>query len=202
MVSAIVLAAGRSRRMGRFKPLLPFGDRTVVERVVDALLAVPVDRVLVVVSEERADEIRRALGGRAVTYTANPDPDAGMLSSVQTGLRALGGGVDHAMVCLVDQPGVPTEAYRALLEGAAGSGRPAAPQFMGRLGHPVLIPRSLFPEVLALDPRTQSLKDLVRRHEPELLRVPVDSDAVLHDIDDPESYARELSRLPDRRTAS
>lgn len=194
MVTAIVLAAGRSRRMGRSKPLLPLGDRTAVERVVDALLAVPVEDV-VVVTRAADSRIREALAGRPVRFVTNPDPQGEMLSSVQTGLRACPDSSQWALIAMVDQPLISEDTHRAMVRRAASSRHLVlTPTFGGRGGHPILLSRGLFWEALALGP-DQSLKDLVRAHESEVEQVPVEDEAVVRDMDDPQSYERELRRL-------
>src|SRR5436190_24350199 len=87
MITAIVLAAGESRRMGRLKPLLPFGTRTVIETVVDSLRASPVAEILVVTGHQ-SEAIEAALAQAPVRVVRNPDYPRGMLSSVQCGVAA------------------------------------------------------------------------------------------------------------------
>src|ERR1700720_4241876 len=87
-VAAILLAAGRSQRMGAFKPLLPFGDRTVIECCVETLRAAEVENVVVVVGH-RAEEIRAQLKPLEVSFAMNEDPDSEMSVSIARGLDAL-----------------------------------------------------------------------------------------------------------------
>ena len=90
MITAVVLAAGQSRRMGTQKLLLQLGTQTVIGHVVDAIRSSPVDRIIVVVGRDE-EAIRRALGDREVMFAVNPDPEGDMLSSVRCGLQALPG---------------------------------------------------------------------------------------------------------------
>ena len=113
MKCAIVLAAGRSRRMGTQKLLLPFGGTTVVAHVADELLASAIDHVLVVVGRH-AEAIAAALAGRPVALVANPDHDGPMLDSVRCGLRALPPGCEAVLVALGDQPAVTTTLVDAM----------------------------------------------------------------------------------------
>src|SRR5437899_1044713 len=110
--AALVLAAGESRRMGEPKQLLPWGDQTIIEQIVETLLASPVEAVLVVLGH-RADEVgakvmfraaRSENGGRLVRTTLNPDYRSGMLGSLQHGIRSLPAETRAAFIVLSDQP--------------------------------------------------------------------------------------------------
>src|SRR5947209_15673244 len=103
MIMAIVLAAGESRRMGRLKPLLPFGTRTVIETVVDSLRASPVDEILVVTGY-RSEAIEAALARAPARTVRNPDYARGMLSSVQCGVAAAAPATTWFLLALADQP--------------------------------------------------------------------------------------------------
>src|SRR5689334_14594664 len=100
-VTAIVLAAGESRRMGTLKPLLPYGSGTVIQAVVRSLKASPVDRVLVVLGH-RADEIAASLAGEGVEIVLNPDYRDGMLTSVQSGAAAAPADMEWLVIALGD----------------------------------------------------------------------------------------------------
>src|SRR5512140_1980482 len=114
MICGIVLAAGRSKRMGRQKLLLPFGSSTVIRRVVDAFLGSGVDSMTVVVRPD--DEgVRGALAGRTLTFTANPDLEGDMLSSLRCGLCVLPQAADIIVVSPGDQPSLQPELMRQML---------------------------------------------------------------------------------------
>src|SRR5918911_1682078 len=115
-IAAVLLAAGRSRRMGAFKPLLPFGGACVVEACVENLRAAGLREVLVVVGH-RAAEVRAALARLPyVRFTVNTDAESEMGVSVARGVEAVSGDAGALLVALVDQPAVPPSEIRKLLE--------------------------------------------------------------------------------------
>ncbi len=135
MIAAIVLAAGRSRRMGAQKLLLPLGGVPMIARVVDAVLAGTVDDVVVVIGPG-GERIAAALAGRPVRFIANPNPDGEMLGSVRCGLRALPPKCEAALVVLGDQPGLTAGLIATLVGAFRSSGRGiVVPTHCGRRGH-------------------------------------------------------------------
>ncbi len=188
MIAAIVLAAGLSKRMGRFKLLLPWGERTVIGQVVGTLESAGVPRI-VVVTGHRADEVEAALAETAVRIAFNPDYASGeMLSSIQAGLRAVGEGVEAALLCLGDQPQIETATVQAVLAAGQETGREriVIPSYRMRAGHPILLPAWLWPEIIAC---TGTLRDVMAAHREQTHYVAVDTPTVLADLDTPEEYA-------------
>src|SRR6266446_3200359 len=100
-VAAILLAAGRSRRMGAFKPLLPFGETTVVETCVNNLQATGVGELVVVVGH-RADDVRNVLKERRVRFAFNSDPDSEMSVSIARGVEQIDSDTKAVIIALVD----------------------------------------------------------------------------------------------------
>jgi molybdenum cofactor cytidylyltransferase len=203
VISAVVLAAGLSARMGRPKLLLPYGERTVIEQVVSMLLSSPADEVLVVTGHER-EAVELALAGWPVRAVFNPDYAAGeMLSSVQVGLEAAVPASRAALLAVGDMPAVEAgvvaqlvAAYRSLPESPQPSGRCSddcvyIPSYRMRAGHPVLVPRSYWPAILAL-PRGASLRSAWQAEGSRIHWVTVDTPSVLRDMDTPTDYEREL----------
>jgi molybdenum cofactor cytidylyltransferase len=193
-IAAIVLAAGMSRRMGRHKPLLPFGDRTMIAHVVDGILSAGISDV-VVVTGHQAEDVRNALVDRPIRFVHNADHLAGgMLSSVQLGVRVAHEHCDAFFISLGDQPTIRPETFREMEAGFTRSHAPILlPTFEGRHGHPILIASRLAPEILSLRP-DQTLSDFTKRHAKVTLEICVDDPAVLEDIDTPEDYARAVAR--------
>ena len=190
-VYAIVPAAGRSRRMGTQKLLLPFAHSTVIEHVIAQLSAAPVRGVLAVVRAPD-DAVAAAVIRAGATPVVNPDPDADMLSSVRCGIRALPPECDAALVALGDQPTVRTRLVSALLgEFERHPGSIVVPAHAGRRGHPVLIPSECFADVLTRYEGV-GLKGLLEQHAARVRELRVDDETVLYDVDDPEGYARAL----------
>jgi molybdenum cofactor cytidylyltransferase len=186
--SALVLAAGLSRRMGRFKLTLPWGERTVVGQVVATLQAAGLAEI-VVVTGHRADEVGAALTGTCARCVHNPGyADGEMLGSIRTGLVALDVGVEAALLCLGDQPQMEAGTVRAVLaKGATVSwARIVVPSHQMRAGHPILVPRWLWPEILAC---RGTLRDVMAAHRGQTEYLAVETPSVLADLDTPEDYA-------------
>jgi len=184
-VAAIVLAAGRSSRMGgeRTKLVSMLEGMPLVAHAVDAALgsgAMPV----VVVTGHDAAAVHDALAGREVVFAHNPDFGQGLASSLQTGLRALRQDVDATLVCLGDMPRVRASHLRRLIETfrAGGPDRICVPTYEGRRGNPVLWPASDFAELMHLSGDVGA-RELLERHADRVLRVAMDDDAVLLDVD-------------------
>lgn len=189
MVSAVLLAAGASTRMGTPKLLLPLGDAPLVRRTAEALCHVGADDVLVVTGAEH-DRIAAALRGLPVRFAVNPDFASGMGSSFRTGVAHVGGS-DAALFALADQPFLTTGDYRRLLD----VWRQQAPLIVGsRFGDvtapPHLFARALYPELAALQ---HGARSVLQRHQAEMVVVPFPAEALM-DIDTPEDYARAQAR--------
>jgi molybdenum cofactor cytidylyltransferase len=125
----------------------------------------------------------------------NPRYPEGMLTSVQCGIAAAAAETDWFLIALVDQPMIEPAIVTRLIEVARDPGpRIVIPTFEGRRGHPMLLHASLAAEVQTLSAGI-GLRELMQRHPEAVFHVPVDSDSVLRDIDTPEEYERELTRL-------
>ena len=185
--AGIILSAGESRRMGRDKALLEYRRTTFLGRII-ALLEPRVEP-LVVVLGHHAEAIRQAVpsGPRVVV---NTNYQAGMLTSLQTGIRSLPPDTEAALFTLVDHPDVAEETVELLI-GEWEKARPliVIPRHGGRRGHPVIVKRQVLDEILALGPES-SAKDVIRSHRDRTLFVDVDDAGVLCDIDLPEQYER------------
>lgn len=193
-VTAIILAAGASRRMGTQKLLLPFAGKTVIEHVIDRVVAGGVADIVVVVGADA--RVAEAASQRNVRLVHNPDPDRGMLSSVRCGLRALPGTCDAVLVVLGDQPSLSAGLVARVLEVSRTSpGKILVPSFEGRRGHPLLLPIGYREEVLTRYDE-EGLRGLLRTHAGDVLELPSDASA-LADMDDLADYRRELKRHAD-----
>ncbi|OGD19437.1 MAG: hypothetical protein A2Y70_07545 [Candidatus Aminicenantes bacterium RBG_13_64_14] len=193
MIWAVILAAGESRRMGRQKLLLPFGETTVVGAVVGTACASRVDQVLAVLGADR-DAVRQEIEPLGIDFAINEDFKMGMVSSVQAGFRALPADAEAAVVMLGDQPFLPARVVDAVVEAYRRSGKGiVVPAFQGRRGHPVLVDLKFRDEVLALDP-ADGLRRLMRAHPKDVFEAEVEDANILRDMDVPEDYANELKR--------
>jgi molybdenum cofactor cytidylyltransferase len=185
-IAAILLAAGRSRRMGAFKPLLPFGDQTVIECCVRNLRAANI-KDIIVVAGHRADDLRAQLKDLDVSIVVNPDPDSEMGASIACGVKQVPGDFRAAIVALVDHPAVPAGVIKILINEWRLGATLVQPEHEGRGGHPVLIDLGYRDELLNLDPE-RGLRSLFEAHRPEVRRVPVKSPYVARDMDTWEDY--------------
>ena len=188
MISAIILAAGQSKRMGQPKMLLPWGRSTVIEQVISTFLSAGIEDLIVITGGAR-DQVERALGSYPVRKIHNEEYAAGeMLSSIQRGLRAVPSQMQAALIGLGDQPQVQEKNVRWICEAyLAGKSGLVVPSFQMRRGHPWLVARPFWEEILALKP-PESPRDFLNRHTHEIHYVNVDTPSVLADLDTPEDY--------------
>ena len=185
-IVAILLAAGRSRRMGAFKPLLPFGGRTVVEACVGNLLEGGASEVVVVVGH-RAEEMRGALAQLPVRIAFNPDPESKMGASIACGASIVPAEAEAILISLVDHPAVPPEVIRTLIDAWRESGAHLlVPEHAGRGGHPVLVDAALRERLLHLDSE-RGLRALFDNRS-EVARVHVQSPYIARDMDTWDDY--------------
>lgn len=194
MMAGMVLAAGRSTRMGRLKPLLPWEQHTVIEQVVTTLLTAPLTELLVVTGHEH-DALAAVLQPYPLRIVFNPDYTAGeMVSSIQAGLRALGPTVEAVLLAVGDQPRIQASTVAAVI-AAWRRGPPqriVIPSYQMRRGHPICLPRAVWPAVLALGWQ-DSLRSLWQSLAGQIEHVTLDTPTILSDMDTPEDYQRELS---------
>jgi molybdenum cofactor cytidylyltransferase len=197
MIDAIVLAAGRSRRMGTQKLLLPFGGVPLIRHVVEQVAAAPPRHLLVVVATDRA-AIESAIAGTAASIVINPDPDGDMLSSVRAGLRALPDEGQEILVVLGDQPAIRRETIVEMTKAFESSRRGiVVPEHEGRRGHPILFSAKYRHEVLTQFDDV-GLRGLLEAHPEDVHEVAVADASILADMDVPEDYERELKRFESR----
>ena len=192
-VSAILLAAGQSRRMGAFKPLLPFGKTTVIESCLKYLTTGGVDSVVVVVGY-RADDIRERLSNYSVLFAANPDRTSEMAASIAAGVRQLPASAEAVLISPADYPAIPPAVIASILGEWSKGYRLVKPTWQGRGGHPVLVDLSFRANLLELEPAT-GLKGLFERHKNQVRRIKVDSPYIARDLDTWDDYERLHSEI-------
>jgi len=192
-IAGIILSGGVSRRMGTPKALLRFQNETFLDRLIGVFSAV-CDPIIVVVGLH-ADKIKSGIErASGVLFAVNPDPERGMLSSLQCGLALVPNDAPAAMFLPVDHPHIQlstleTLAIRFRQDGASV----IVPTCGGQHGHPVCIARSLVTELLAL-PSDAKASDVIHRHVGQTYYVAVSDPAVVTDIDDPSAYAGLLAQ--------
>lgn len=191
-VSGVVLAAGRSSRMGRPKQLLPLGGEPILRHVVRSACASRLSEAIVVLGHE-AERIAAAVGDLGQRTVLNPDYASGQSSSLRTGLAALSSGSEAVLFLLGDQPGVTTEVIDRLITAYQRTGAAiVVPEYGGVLGNPILFDRELFGDLRTVTGDTGA-REVVRANEARRLAVPVDGIAPPPDIDTPEAYAALLA---------
>ena len=191
-VSAIILAAGASTRMGRPKQLVPIDGVPMIRRTAETVLRAGIEDVVVVVGAVAAP-VAVALAGLPVLVVLNADWRLGLSSSVQAGVRTLGAGTRAALLVLADQPRLRPDTLQAIVARYRATGASiVAPYVQGKRGNPVLFDRSLFGELLAVR-GDQGGKALLLRHREAVERVAVNDDGILADVDTPEDLAKASS---------
>jgi len=192
MICAIVLAAGRSQRMGSQKLLLPFAGKTVISYIVDQLAESSVDEVYVVVGSHRK-QVSRELSGRPVSIVYNPNYKSDMLSSVRCGLRAISRQCKAVLVALGDQPSVTAKLVDRMLQNFTSTQKQIlVPLYNGKRGHPVIF-SSIFRDEILTNYDDIGLRGLLHAHSQDIFELSVETSGVLSDMDFPEDYRRELA---------
>ncbi|MFG0316149.1 MAG: NTP transferase domain-containing protein [Planctomycetota bacterium JB042] len=197
--TAIVLAAGRSSRMGTDKALLDLGGEPALGRVIRILREVPVSRVVVVLRPIGA-ALRRSVDLTGVTTAINVDPESGQSASLRIGWKNVESSADAVVLCPVDVPLFEADDVRSLL--AAFRSRPdgariVAPSVDGRRGHPVVFSTDVAREFAALGP-DEPAHGIVRRDPARVVHVPSTNRWLVDDLDTPEEYAEAVRALEGR----
>jgi molybdenum cofactor cytidylyltransferase len=184
--AAIILAGGLSTRMKQFKPLLPLGDATITNHVINTFLRAETDVFLV--AGYHHDEIVAGIKKQDITIVYNPDYEKGMFSSIQAGVRHLEAKYPAFFIDPVDIPLVRTSTIRRLMEAALDNpNKIVYPVFKAKRGHPPLIPTELTGDILGWD-KNGGLAAVLKTREKRAMEVPVTDSFILCDIDTPEDY--------------
>lgn len=189
-LSCIILAAGKSTRMGSQKLLLAYQETTIIRSIVEKALKSNASETLVVTGSHK-NEIRNDLEGLAIQLVENKRFEEGMLSSVQAGVSAINPDNDGVLILLGDQPMVSTLLINRLIAAFQKTEKGLIiPIFNGRRGHPVLISSKYKSSINNLNPEL-GLRELFTNNSNDILEVEVNTDDILKDIDTPEDYQRE-----------
>ena len=189
-ISAILLAAGESTRMGRLKALLPWQGLTLVEYQVQSLQGAGVAEVVVVVGH-RGDEVEAPLKAMPwVTTVANPDYKHGKTTSIKVGLRNISSSTRGVLVLAVDQPRT-AHIIECVLKAHVDQGALiTCPVHRGHRGHPIIFSSNLLPDLLAITEEEQGLREVTHRYRDDIYQVEVDSPIVTLDVNSPEDLQR------------
>jgi molybdenum cofactor cytidylyltransferase len=194
LISAVVLAAGRSTRFGELKQLLKVGKENLIETVVHGFLSSTADEVVVVLGFG-ADKILANSEFGTARVVVNPDYEEGLGTSLKTGIEAANPEASAAIVALGDQPLLSVNTINSIITKYSETHGPIVAPFYGRRrGNPVLFDRSLFPELRRVA-GDEGAKNVIRRMEENIVKVSVDDPGVIFDIDDESDYRRLLTML-------
>ena len=195
MISGVVLAAGRSSRLGRPKQLLPLAGMPLLAHVLRNAMASSLDEVVLVLGHD-ATLIAAAVGQWGQRIVVNPDHAAGQSTSLRAGLRAIDPAAEAVVVLLGDQPEVGPAVVDALIEAYHATGGPiVVPAYGGRRGNPVLFARALFP-ALARVRGDEGARSVVRAHDAAAVSVAVSEGPPPRDVDTEADYAALLAGWP------
>ena len=203
MVSAVVLAAGLSTRMGRNKLLLTFRDKPLVVHAVDTLLASKVGEIIVVLGheseklwdrlEDNQDRVPNAGQRPHIRLVENPDYREGLSTSVRTGVQAISPEADAIMIYLADQPLLEPADVNRIIEGFAAAKTEnkmiVVPFFKGERGNPVVLDASLRDSILGIVGDV-GCKGVIKRYPDKVYAIEMENDHVVRDVDDAQAYER------------
>lgn len=182
-ISAIILAAGKSKRMGQHKMLMPWGDTTVLEKVIQTLRSSEMEDIVLVTNIEISSTLK--LHEERIVF----NDDNEMLTSLQLGLRSQKPSAQAALICLGDQPQIEERSVRSVCEAFQKRNSDlVVPSYQMRRGHPWLAARPLWEEILAM--QAGSMREFLKAHTGEIEYVNVDTPTILQDLDTPEDYLK------------
>lgn len=196
-ISAVLLAAGESRRMGAVNKLaLPVRGGPLLRRTASLLLRLPL-RERVLVTGHEAERTRELVAGLPLIIEHNDAYRDGQMTSVHRGLAALQAPCDAVLICLADLPLLTADDLHCLIEAFETWPTPIlVPTFQGRRGNPVLISDEQRMQILEGD-RTLGCRRLIERHPERVTTLEMDNDHTVFDLDTPEAYTRLLARRAD-----
>ena len=193
IISAILLGAGESKRMGVDKLSLPWRRKTVLEHCFETLLQSEVQEIVVVLGPRNKGVKNRFQGGKA-KVVVNPYSRRGMSTSIREGLQAIHPGSAGILIALGDQPFLKTRTINALVRAFdRRENGIIIPSFQGRMGHPVIFHKRYRKELLNLRGDVGG-RTVVERHPEEVKVVPVKSEGVVKDVDTWQDYVKEVRK--------
>ena len=188
-ISAILLAAGESRRLGSPKPLLEWQGVTLIEYQIAQLREAGVDDVIAVLGH-RAEDVLPLVTTAGARGIVNETYREGRASSLRAGAAAIEG-AETIVILSVDQPRPAAVTRRLLAEHTSGI---TIPSHGGHRGHPVVLDGALLPELREVGEATKGLRAVLARHATDVHEVLFDSATVLLDLNTPEDYQRATAR--------
>ena len=187
MVSSILLAAGKSKRMGKPKQLMPWGQSTMIEQTIDNLMGSAVNEIIVVLGH-RAEEVIKIIATKPIKLTINPDYEQGMSTSIIAGLNLVDSQAQAVMLALGDQPLIDCQTINRLIEEFYNHDKGIAiPTYQGGRGHPIIFAIKYKEKLLELK-GDMGGRQIVKDHPNDILEVAVDAESIITDIDTISDY--------------
>lgn len=189
-VSSVILAAGKSTRMGQQKLVMPFQNSTIIKSIVEKSLNSNTTNTIVVVGSHK-DQVKNDLENYNVTLIENENFEDGMLSSIKVGIASINHKSDGILILLGDQPMVSEIILNRLITSFQKTSKGLiVPTYKGKRGHPVLIHSKYKDNIHQLNPAI-GLRELFLNNSQDIVEIEVDTASILKDIDTPEDYNRE-----------
>jgi molybdenum cofactor cytidylyltransferase len=188
MLTAVILAAGESKRMGSPKALLLYNDRTFLEHLLEITRHPKICSQIIVLGAG-AEAISQRVGLNPEQVVVNPDWQNGQLSSIKAAVKHIGAKeTDGVLLCLVDHPLITSALVNDLIESFYSTGKLiVTPTFRGKRGHPVIFSRKLFAELLEA-PEETGARSVVWKHASEVYEVPTPEEGIVLNLNDPETF--------------
>jgi CTP:molybdopterin cytidylyltransferase MocA len=189
-VSAILLAAGSSRRMEQLKQLLPLHDKPIIRHCLDNLITSGIENIVAVLGY-RGDEVLAAIQEMPVQIVLNENQESEMAESVRIGLRAIAEKSSGVLVCLSDHPLVSVDTLKSLMQCFVETpDKIIIPLYKGKRGHPTLFPRNVIEEIF----EAGTLRDIIDKNRTMLRFLNVQDEGVILDMDTKEDYDKVLKK--------
>lgn len=190
-VSAILLAAGSSRRMGQLKQLLPLHDKPIIRHCLDNLITSGIENIVAVLGY-RGDEVLAVIQEMPVHIVLNENQESEMAESVRIGLRAIAEKSSGVLVCLSDHPLVSVDTLKSLMQCfREAPDKIIIPLYKGKRGHPTLFPRNVIEEIF----EAGTLRDIIDKNGSRLKFLKVQDEGVILDMDTKEDYDKVLKKI-------
>lgn len=189
MITAIILAAGESKRMGQPKMLLPWGGSTVLQTVITAFQTAGVKDILAITGGAH-DQVDALIGHTVQTFFNENYQQGEMLSSIQAGLRVKMRNAQAALIALGDQPQIQVKTIKLILQKYKQTKASLiVPSYKMHRGHPWLVALEFWQEILSMQP-TESAREFLERHTRDIHYVELNTPTILQDLDTPEEYIK------------
>lgn len=195
LVSAVLLAAGASSRMGKHKALLPWQGKPLLQYQIASLAQAGVEETIVVLGAEAPSLAPFVRGPGNLIVLINPLWPQGKTTSLVLGVREVSRWATGVMVLAVDQPRPPDVLARLVEVHQRQAPLIVLPVYQGRHGHPPIFHRILLPELLEVREESKGLRAVVERHSAETVEIPIDNPIVLADLNTPDAYQEARRRF-------